>query len=162
ARLRQGRQQRRHRARAGMSAVACPLCEGPGGRLLLQAPRWRLVHADEPGFPAFYRLVWSSHVREFSQLPAPDRHACVDALAVIEQSMLRHLAPTKVNLAALGNAVPHLHWHVVARFDWDSHFPGTVWSPAQRAAPPQRVQEVGARLPAMEADMLAGLAQLAG
>lgn len=141
--------------------LGCPLCEGPGGRVVLQAPRWRLVHADEPGFPAFYRLVWASHVREFSQLAPADRHACVDALAVIEQAMLRHLAPTKVNLAALGNAVPHLHWHVIARFDWDSHFPSAVWAAAQRAAPPQRLVEVGARLPAMESDMLARLAELA-
>jgi diadenosine tetraphosphate (Ap4A) HIT family hydrolase len=37
------------------------------------------------------------------------------------------LAPTKINLAALGNMVAHLHWHVIARYDWDSHFPASVW-----------------------------------
>jgi diadenosine tetraphosphate (Ap4A) HIT family hydrolase len=42
------------------------------------------------------------------------------------------LAPTKVNLATLGNVVPHLHWHVIARFDWDSHFPAPVWAAPQR------------------------------
>lgn len=140
-----------------MNVPGCPLCEAAGGSVVLETPRWRLIHADEPGFPAFYRLVWTSHVREFSQLEAADRHACADALAVIEQAMLRHLAPAKVNLASLGNAVPHLHWHLVARFDWDSHFPASVWAAPQRTAPAQRLAEVAARLPAFEAAVRAGL-----
>ena len=30
--------------------------------------------------------------------------------------------------------VPHLHWHVIARFDNDANFPAPVWAPAQRMA----------------------------
>lgn len=140
--------------------AGCPLCEGPGGRVVAQAPRWRLVHAQEAGFPAFYRLVWQGHVREFSQLAAPDRLACIDALVAIEQAMLQHLQPTKVNLASLGNVVAHLHWHVIARFDWDSHFPGPVWAGAQRPQDAPRLAAVAARLPALEADLAARLGAL--
>jgi diadenosine tetraphosphate (Ap4A) HIT family hydrolase len=130
--------------------AGCPLCEGAGGRVVLQAPRWRLVHAEEPGFPAFYRLVWQEHVREFSQLPAAERLECIEAVVAVEQCLLRELQPAKVNVASLGNAVPHLHWHVIARFDWDSHFPGAVWAAAQRSADAGRVQGVADRLPAVE------------
>jgi diadenosine tetraphosphate (Ap4A) HIT family hydrolase len=130
----------------------CPLCEGPGGRLVLDTPRWRLVHAQEAGFPAFYRLVWNGHVREFSGLAAEERRECMEALATIEQAMLRLLQPTKVNLASLGNAVPHLHWHAIARFDWDSHFPGAVWAAPQRQPAPGAVARVEALLPALEAE----------
>jgi diadenosine tetraphosphate (Ap4A) HIT family hydrolase len=140
---------------------ACPLCAGLGGRLVLQTPRWRLVHADEPGFPAFYRLVWNAHVREFSQLARPERIECMDALVAIEQALLGHLAPSKVNLASLGNAVPHLHWHVIARFDWDSHFPGAVWAGAQRAASAERMAAVQAQLPALERELVAALSAFA-
>jgi diadenosine tetraphosphate (Ap4A) HIT family hydrolase len=136
----------------------CVLCDEAGGRVVVQAPRWRLVHASEPGFPAFYRLVWQEHVKEFSQLAAADRHACVDILVTVEQALLRHLQPDKVNLATLGNAVPHLHWHAIARFAWDTHFPGAVWAAPQRAADERRIAEVTARLPALEADLQAGLA----
>ena len=48
-------------------------------------------------------------------------------VAQVEQALRQHLQRTKINLAALGNLVPHLHWHVIARFDWDSHFPAPVW-----------------------------------
>jgi diadenosine tetraphosphate (Ap4A) HIT family hydrolase len=137
-----------------MLQPGCPFCDGPGGRVVLQAPRWRLVHADEAGFPAFYRLVWNDHVRELSELPAADRHDCIDAVVTIEQALLRHLKPVKVNLATLGNVVPHLHWHVIARFGWDSHFPGPVWAAPQRAADATRLQELASRLPALEEDLI--------
>jgi diadenosine tetraphosphate (Ap4A) HIT family hydrolase len=126
--------------------------------VIVQAPRWRLVHAEEPGFPAFYRVVWNEHVREFSQLAATDRQACMDAVVAVEQVLLRQLQPDKVNLAALGNAVPHLHWHVIARFAWDSHFPGSVWAGPQRPADEERLRQVAARLPAVEHELRSLLA----
>ena len=133
--------------------AGCPFCDAAGGRVVFETPRWRVVHADEAGFPAFYRLVWTDHVREFSQLPRADRVECIDAVVAIEEAMLRHLQPVKVNLATLGNVVPHLHWHVIARFDWDSHFPGPVWAGVKRPADEQRLRELAARLPALEADL---------
>ncbi|MEJ8839292.1 HIT family protein [Ramlibacter sp. AN1133] len=135
--------------------TGCPLCDGVGGRVVVQAQRWRIVHANEPGFPAFYRLVWQEHVREFSQLPAAERAECVETLVAMEQAMLRHVRPDKVNLAALGNAVPHLHWHVIGRFAQDSHFPGAVWAQPQRGADPALLQLVDGRLAAFEQELRA-------
>lgn len=140
-----------------MKAAGCPLCDEPGGRLVFQAPKWRLIQAQEAGFPAFYRVVWQEHVREFSQLPRADRIACMDAVAAVEEAMLRHLQPLKVNVATLGNLVPHLHWHVIARFDWDSHFPGPVWAQPQRQVDAARVDDIARRLPALEQDLLSTL-----
>ena len=141
-----------------MTAVAgCPLCDTSGGRIVAQAPHWRIVHAGEAGFPAFYRLVWQSHVREFSQLAPAERAECTELLATIERTMLQHLAPHKVNLASLGNVVPHLHWHVIARFDWDSHFPGAVWAAPQREADAARLQAVASALPAFESALMDAL-----
>ncbi len=134
--------------------AGCPLCEGPGGRLVLQTPRWRLIHASEPGFPAFYRVVWNEHVAEFSDLPAQDRAECLDAVVAVEEALRRRLAPAKVNLATLGNVVPHLHWHVIARFADDSHFPGPVWAPAQRAVDAARCEEISSQLPALEHELV--------
>jgi diadenosine tetraphosphate (Ap4A) HIT family hydrolase len=136
-----------------VKVAGCPLCDAAGGRVVVQGPKWRLVHAQEPGFPAFYRVVWQNHVKEFSQLPAADRSECLEVVVAVEQAMLRHLQPDKVNLATLGNGVPHLHWHVIARFAWDTHFPGAVWAAAQRSADERQAQEVASRLPAMEEDL---------
>ena len=138
-------------------STGCPLCDEDGGRVVLRTPHWRLVHAQEAGFPAFWRLVWNDHVREFSQLPADQRHACVDALATIEQVLLQALQPTKMNVASLGNAVPHLHWHAIARHDWDSHFPAPVWASAQREAPADKLRALEVGLPAIEEQLRSAL-----
>lgn len=136
-------------------SAGCPLCDAPGGRVVVQAPRWRIIHAQEAGFPAFYRLVWQQHVREFSQLSPAERAECMETLVAIEEAMLRHVRPDKVNLAALGNAVPHLHWHVIGRFAWDSHFPAPVWATAQRAPDSAQLEAVDGRLAALEQELQA-------
>lgn len=138
--------------------AGCPLCESAGGRLVFDAAKFRVIHADESGFPAFYRVVWKAHVAEWSDLQADDRALCMEAVAVVEQSLRDALAPKKINLAALGNMVPHLHWHVIARFDWDARFPAPVWAPAARASDPVREAAIAERLPALERDMAARLA----
>ena len=139
----------------------CPLCREDGGALIWRGARLRVIRADEAGFPAFYRVVWNAHAAEFSDLTVAERQHCMDAVAVVEQVLREHLVPTKVNLAALGNMVPHLHWHVIARFDWDSHFPAPMWATAQRPSPAAQQAAVSARLPALEAALQSKLGQLA-
>jgi len=139
-------------------AAGCPLCDGPGGEVVFAGPRFRVIRADEAGFPAFYRLVWSGHVAEFSDLGESDRQACMHAVVQVEQALRAHLKPTKVNLAALGNAVPHLHWHIIARFEWDSHFPAPVWAAPARKAPHESLAAVMKLLPALETDLAGRLA----
>ncbi len=116
-----------------MTVAGCPLCETDGGLLIFKNDQLRVIQAVEEGFPAFYRVVWNAHVAEFSSLSLEERNACMNAVVVVEKTLREQLQPTKINLAALGNAVPHLHWHVIARFDGDSHFPGSVWAAPQRA-----------------------------
>jgi len=132
----------------------CVLCEGPGGRLVFEGAKLRVIHAEEAGFPAFYRVVWREHAPEFSDLDAADRVLCMEAVTVVEQCLREHLKPAKVNLAALGNMVAHLHWHVIARFSNDSHFPGSVWAPVQRERNVALEADIAARLPAIEAAMI--------
>lgn len=141
-------------------ANACPLCTTDGGALVWRGERVRVIRADETGFPAFYRVVWNGHAAEFSDLSAAERVHCMEAVTAVEQALREHLAPTKVNLAALGNMVPHLHWHVIARFAWDSHFPAPVWAAAQRPGPADEETALRARLPATEAAMVAALQAL--
>ena len=141
--------------------MTCPLCAEDGGALVWRGERLRVIRAQEAGFPAFYRVVWNAHVAEFSDLTAADRVRCMEAVTLVEQALRQHLAPTKVNIAALGNMVPHLHWHVIARFDWDSHFPAPVWAAAQRPSPPEQEAALRALLPALEVQLQSQLAQWA-
>ena len=135
--------------------MACPLCDTDGGLLVWRGEKLRVIRADEAGFPAFYRVVWNAHVAEFSDLDPLERAHCMDVVVQVEQALRQHLQPTKINLATLGNMVAHLHWHVIARFDWDSHFPAPVWAAAQRARNAAQEEAVRERLPALDARLRA-------
>lgn len=139
----------------------CPLCAGDGEHLVTRCGKFRVIRANEPGFPAFYRLIWSAHVREFTDLPEPDQWLCMQALARLEKCLRQHLQPDKINLASLGNQVPHLHWHVIARFAWDSHYPAPVWANLQRPVCPQEMARVLALRPALELDLASQMGHLA-
>ena len=125
-----------------MTVISCPLCEADGGLLVFKNEQLRVIQAEEIGFPAFYRVVWNAHAPEFSDLTPDERGNCMNTVVAVEQALRELLKPTKINLAALGNVVPHLHWHVTARFDWDSHFPGSVWAMSQRAPDPQKLAQL--------------------
>ena len=125
-----------------MKVAGCVLCETDGGLLVFKNDQFRVIQAVEAGFPAFYRVVWNAHVAEFSDLSLVERNTCMNAVVAVEEVLREQLKPTKINLAALGNAVPHLHWHVIARFDWDSHFPGSVWAAPQRVADIEKLAQI--------------------
>lgn len=141
-------------------AADCPLCREAGGHLVHQAPQWRLIRAEDPNFPAFYRLIWQAHVAEFTDLSAADRRACMDAVCEVETVLREALQPTKINVASLGNVVPHLHWHVIARFDWDSHFPNPVWGAPVRELASPAVERLPLPLAELDARMARRLANV--
>jgi diadenosine tetraphosphate (Ap4A) HIT family hydrolase len=82
-------------------------------------------------------VVWQAHVREMSDLTVADRRRLLDVVAGVEAAVRVVVRPDKINLASLGNVVPHLHWHVIPRWADDSHFPAPIWAAAARPAPPR-------------------------
>ena len=136
---------------SGAPAPGCPLCDGVGGTLVWQGQRCRVIRADEAGYPAFYRVVWQAHVAEWTDLTLADRAHCLEVVAAVETALRAHLGPDKINLASLGNMVPHLHWHVVARYDWDSRFPAPLWAPPSRPNDAARLAALRERLAALDA-----------
>lgn len=140
----------------------CPLCRDAGGLPILQSRDWRVVRVVDDGFPAFYRLIWQSHVAEFSDLAPQARQDCMAAVTAIERVLREALRPTKINLATLGNVVPHLHWHVLARFDWDSHFPNPIWgAPLRSLAEGDAEARLAVSLAELDSRVLLALKRLA-
>ena len=114
----------------------------------------RVILADEPRHPGFCRVVWTAHVREMSDLPPADAAQLMATVLTVERVLREQLAPDKINLASLGNVVPHLHWHVIPRWCDDSHFPDPVWA-APRREPPARALDRAALLAALHAALAA-------
>lgn len=140
----------------------CPLCDTDGGRVIWRGAEFRLIRADDALLPALYRIVWNAHLTEFSDLSALQRLSCMDAVVLVEQTLRATLAPDKINLASLGNVVPHLHWHVMPRWRWDAYWPQSAWSAPQRPADVAKLAELVARLPEVDAALLRAFARRFG
>jgi diadenosine tetraphosphate (Ap4A) HIT family hydrolase len=63
-----------------------------------------------------------------SQLSYGERDLLMHLVFAVEDAVRSVMHPKKINLAALGNQVPHIHWHVIPRFEDDAFFPGSAWS----------------------------------
>lgn len=70
--------------------------------------------------------------KEFSQCDMRTRLEIFQTLDIIEKEMLEYFKPEKINIASFGNYVPHVHFHIMARFKEDAYFPESVWGEKQR------------------------------
>ena len=116
--------------------TACELCEQPGGTLVWQGDRCRVVLVEDADYPGFCRVIWNQHVSEMTDLSAPDREHLMATVYTVEAAIREVMKPDKINLASLGNLTPHLHWHVIPRYRHDKHFPQPIWGARQRAGKP--------------------------
>lgn len=130
--------------------AGCPLCETDGGLLVARLATCRVIRAEEPDFPAFYRVVAESHIAEWTDLSEHEQLTLMRVVNIVERTLREQLHTTKINIASLGNVVPHLHWHVIARFDWDSHFPAPIWGQAQRTVEPGQLSVLAHLMPRVD------------
>lgn len=95
----------------------------PIGRLPLTRAR---LHRDAR-YPWVVLVPARPSLRELFDLSPADRHALTDETAAVAELLSRTLGAHKINVGALGNLVPQLHVHVIARFEGDDAWPGPVW-----------------------------------
>jgi len=112
--------------------AGCELCE-LSAPTVVDNDKFAVILVDDANYPGFARVIWKDHVREVSDLADEDRLLLNDAVHRLELAVREVMQPLKVNVASLGNVVPHLHWHVIPRYADDAHFPAPVWAQAQRA-----------------------------
>ena len=124
----------------------CDLCDSVGGEVLWQDNLCSVVLVDETDYPGFCRVILQRHVTEMTDLAAAERDRLMHVVFATETAVRELLKPDKVNLASLGNVVPHLHWHVIPRFRDDRHFPNPIWGTPQRAASPNSPPNLKQRL----------------
>jgi diadenosine tetraphosphate (Ap4A) HIT family hydrolase len=79
-------------------------------------------------------------------LAPADRITLMDIVAATEATLIAELHPAKMNIAALGTVVPHLHWHIVPRFQDDPAYPSPVWNMPPSASDPAADDDVLARI----------------
>jgi diadenosine tetraphosphate (Ap4A) HIT family hydrolase len=123
----------------------CPLCAG-GEDSLWRDDFCRVILVGDPDYPGFCRVILNAHVKEMTDLSGAERQRLMAVVFAAEAAVREVMHPDKINLASLGNLVPHLHWHVIPRFADDRHFPDAVWAAARRTGTAALVENLRPRL----------------
>ncbi|MEO5377238.1 MAG: HIT family protein [Magnetococcus sp. DMHC-6] len=76
---------------------------------------WLILVPDRPG------------LRDLDELTAEETPLVYTEIQQACRVLRRLFNPTKLNVAALGNIVPQLHIHVIARFTTDPAWPKPIW-----------------------------------
>ncbi len=98
--------------------------------IIYENPQLR-IETEESEIP-WLKLFTQYPYKEMSEVPAEVRFEIYDLLDTIEKAMIAYYTPDKINIASFGNYVPHVHWHIMARFKEDSYFPEPMWGKKQR------------------------------
>ncbi len=97
---------------------------------------WRLCRVlamNDARYP-WLILVPRREAVEIFDLDAADRAVLIEEIARAAGGLKRISDASKINVGALGNLVPQLHIHVVARNPGDAAWPGPVWGQGQAIA----------------------------
>ena len=78
------------------------------------------------------KLFTETPYKEMSDAPSEVRMQIYTILDIVEREMIAYYRPDKINIASFGNYLPHLHWHIMARFRNDAYFPEPMWGEKQR------------------------------
>lgn len=102
----------------------------------VEVARWdccRVLLMNDAAYPWLILVPQRPGLRDFHELSAGDLALTTAEIVRASRALERLFQPAKINVAALGNLVPQLHIHVIARFEDDPAWPKPVWgvSPAE-------------------------------
>lgn len=92
-----------------------------------------LLHRDA-NYPWLILVPKRENMREIFHLSEEDQLQLTRESSHLSEVMTSIYAPTKMNIAAIGNMVPQLHIHHVARYSDDVAWPGSIWGAVEPAA----------------------------
>ena len=94
---------------------------------VLDLPLCRVLLMNDSRSPWLILVPRRPDIREIHGLDAADRFQLMEEVAGCSAALEREVDAYKMNVAALGNMVPQLHIHVIARFENDPAWAGPVW-----------------------------------
>lgn len=89
------------------------------------------IQIEESEIP-WLKIFTNENIKEFSQCNSKTKNEIWRCLDIIEKEMLEYYKCDKINIASFGNYMPHVHFHIMARFKMDSYFPEPMWGEKQR------------------------------
>ncbi|MFK8053812.1 MAG: HIT family protein [Woeseiaceae bacterium] len=67
------------------------------------------------------------HVTRIDELTATEWQQQADDIYKTEKAIMNAFSPDHINIASIGQMVPHLHWHIIPRYQTDPRWGGPIW-----------------------------------
>ena len=96
----------------------------------IEVERWtfsRVLLMNDSHYPWLILVPQRPGLRDFDDLAEADLPVMTEEILRASRLLKTAFRPDKMNVAALGNQVPQLHIHVIARFTKDAAWPGPIW-----------------------------------
>ena len=81
------------------------------------------------------------HVVRLDQLSEHEWSRYAADLHCAESAIMEVVSPDHINVELLGNAVPHLHWHIIPRYRSEDRWGGPIWTTEQSEQPVNRLED---------------------
>ena len=112
--------------------------------LICRTENCQILLMDDARFQWIVLVPEVADIRELYELKEQQQHQTYQSILRISKSLAEYSNADKMNVAALGNQVPQLHIHIIARYEADAAWPGPVWGVGQ--AEPYRPDQLQQRL----------------
>jgi diadenosine tetraphosphate (Ap4A) HIT family hydrolase len=92
--------------------------------------RFKLCHLllmNDANYPWLILVPDRDNITEIYQLAEEDQAQLIHESSLVAKMLSEHFNADKINIAALGNVVPQLHIHHIARYRHDAAWPKPVW-----------------------------------
>lgn len=118
----------------GSMPASCPFCQIEDARLVDENANAVAIHDGFPVSPGHTLIIPRRHIGSFFEAAAEERSAMLNLLDLARKRLLTELSPAGFNIGindglAAGQTVPHLHIHLIPRFEGDVSDPrgGVRW-----------------------------------
>jgi diadenosine tetraphosphate (Ap4A) HIT family hydrolase len=114
--------------------VSCYFCDeiqrikdNQNDKLVAELPETYVLLKSSKLFPGYCLVVAKEHCEHLPELSKEKQLAMFADVITVANTIASELKPQRMNYECLGNLVPHIHWHVVPRYNDDPEPKGPIW-----------------------------------
>jgi diadenosine tetraphosphate (Ap4A) HIT family hydrolase len=86
-----------------------------------------VILGDQQFYRGYCVLLAKLHATELYLMPADAARALFDEMRLVAEAIAAVVEPWKTNYECLGNSEPHVHWHLIPRYQNDELRRGPIW-----------------------------------
>ena len=109
-----------------MCSVVSNIQSGKNANLIKEFSTGFAVLFEYQFYKGYTLFISKEHATELHLLKPARKAKFLEEMSVVAEAVFNAFKPAKLNYELLGNAVPHLHWHIIPRYKNES-WKGPVW-----------------------------------